>query len=219
MADEGLREIQLNGKQLVFLFMAATLVVVVIFLCGVMVGRGVRVVRANDLAVTTGDTSVDPTAPPPPATPPDAPDPSDPAEPAPVTPGGLGGLLAPDPPDETIGSTPAGAAAGPKSSPAAPPVPPRAASVKSQPPAKREGPEPAGTGYVVQVVALPDRRQADAVAARLSGKGYHAFVTTADSGSKPMYRVRVGKYPERHDAQLVAARLEKEEQFKPWITR
>ena len=40
--DEGFREIQLNGKQLVFLFMAATVVSVVIFLCGVLVGRGVR---------------------------------------------------------------------------------------------------------------------------------------------------------------------------------
>ena len=38
----GFHEIQLNGKQLVFLFMAATVVSVVIFLCGVLVGRGVR---------------------------------------------------------------------------------------------------------------------------------------------------------------------------------
>ena len=42
MSDDGFHEIQLNGKQLVFLFMAATVVSVVIFLCGVMVGRGVR---------------------------------------------------------------------------------------------------------------------------------------------------------------------------------
>jgi hypothetical protein len=41
MSDDGFHEIQLNGKQLVFLFMAATVVAVVIFLCGVMVGRGV----------------------------------------------------------------------------------------------------------------------------------------------------------------------------------
>src|SRR5829696_3131333 len=41
MSDEGFHEIQLNGKQLVFLFMSATVVAVVIFLCGVMVGRGV----------------------------------------------------------------------------------------------------------------------------------------------------------------------------------
>ena len=42
MNDEGFREIQLNGKQLVFLFMAATVVSVVTFLFGVLVGRGVR---------------------------------------------------------------------------------------------------------------------------------------------------------------------------------
>jgi len=44
--DDAFREIQLNGKQLVFLFMVATVVSVVIFLCGVFVGRGVRAERA-----------------------------------------------------------------------------------------------------------------------------------------------------------------------------
>ena len=42
MSEHEVHEIQLNGKQLVFMFMAATVVSVVIFLCGVMVGRGVR---------------------------------------------------------------------------------------------------------------------------------------------------------------------------------
>ena len=37
MADDGIHEIRLNGKQLVFLFMAATVVAVVVFLFGVMV--------------------------------------------------------------------------------------------------------------------------------------------------------------------------------------
>ena len=45
--DDGFHEIQLNGKQLVFLFMAATVVSVVIFLCGVLVGRGVRAERVS----------------------------------------------------------------------------------------------------------------------------------------------------------------------------
>ena len=43
--DEGFHEIQLNGKQLVFLFMATTVVSIVIFLCGVLVGRGVQNAR------------------------------------------------------------------------------------------------------------------------------------------------------------------------------
>lgn len=40
--EDGFHEIQLNGKQLVFLGMTTTLVSVVIFLCGVLVGRGVK---------------------------------------------------------------------------------------------------------------------------------------------------------------------------------
>jgi cell division septation protein DedD len=42
MAEDGFHEIQLNSKQLVFLFMATAVVAAVIFLSGVMVGRGVR---------------------------------------------------------------------------------------------------------------------------------------------------------------------------------
>jgi cell division protein FtsN len=43
VSDEGFREIQLNGKQLIFLVMAATVFSVVVFLIGVLVGRNVRV--------------------------------------------------------------------------------------------------------------------------------------------------------------------------------
>jgi hypothetical protein len=55
--DDGFHEIQLNGKQLVFLFMAATVVSVVIFLCGVLVGRGVRVERGA--AAETADDALE----------------------------------------------------------------------------------------------------------------------------------------------------------------
>src|SRR5919106_6924213 len=43
--DDAFHEIQLNGKQLVFLFMAVVVASVVIFLLGVLVGRGVRAER------------------------------------------------------------------------------------------------------------------------------------------------------------------------------
>src|SRR5579864_8194823 len=42
MAESGIREIQVSRKQLVFLFMASVVFVVVIFLLGVSVGRGSR---------------------------------------------------------------------------------------------------------------------------------------------------------------------------------
>jgi rare lipoprotein A len=78
--------------------------------------------------------------------------------------------------------------------------------------------EPAGKGFVVQVAAVRQRAEADTIARRLSSKGYPAFVTTP-AGAANVFRVRIGKYSDRREAESVAGRLEKEEQFKPWITR
>jgi cell division septation protein DedD len=73
--------------------------------------------------------------------------------------------------------------------------------------------------FVVQVASLRSRGEADAIARRLSSKGFPSFVTTPGSGGPRVYRVRVGKFIDRREAETVARRLEKEEQFKPWITR
>ncbi len=59
MSDEGFREIQLNGKQLIFLFMAVTVVLVVTFLFGVLTGRGVRQGAATEIAVGSADVAGD----------------------------------------------------------------------------------------------------------------------------------------------------------------
>jgi hypothetical protein len=46
------------------------------------------------------------------------------------------------------------------------------------------------------------------------------FVVDPPAGaSAPVFRVRVGPFPDRRAAQEVMRRIEKEEQFKPWITR
>ena len=235
MADEGLREIRLEGKQLVFLFMASTVVAVVIFLCGVMVGRGVRVVRASELAVRSADVVTDPTA----STPPSAGTAASPSSGTPVAPGETltypARLEGQDPPDETLqgptvppratagasASRPARLAAAVAAGPAKG-VPARVSPVRAEPvepaPSAVSG-EPAGTGFVVQVAAVTDRREADTIARRLAGKGYPSFVTVPGAGTPRMFRVRVGKYSDRRQAQSIATRLEKEEQFKPWITR
>jgi cell division protein FtsN len=34
-----------------------------------------------------------------------------------------------------------------------------------------------------------------------------------------VYRVRIGKFKTRREAETMAAKLQKEEQFNPWITR
>jgi cell division septation protein DedD len=84
--------------------------------------------------------------------------------------------------------------------------------------ANMEKPEPAGNGFVVQVAAVRQRAEADTIARRLSAKGYPAFVTTP-AGAANVFRVRIGKYTDRREAESIAGKLEKEEQFKPWITR
>jgi cell division septation protein DedD len=71
----------------------------------------------------------------------------------------------------------------------------------------------------VQVASLRSRGEADAIAKRLSSKGFPSFVTTPGSNGPKVFRVRVGKYADRQEAETVARKLEKEEQFKPWITR
>jgi DedD protein len=233
--DEGFHEIQLNGKQLVFLFMAATVVSVVIFLCGVLVGRGVRVERAT-IAENTAVTSAVETTP---AQPPPAPAPtpagSDPRTAAPPPPvddlSYFNRLEKEKAPQEELKP-----AASPKAEPRAerpsPPAPPKSeprAERPSSPAPPKEPPraasiapasaEPAGSGYAVQIAALNVRDEAEAIAKRLSSKGYAAYVLAPASGSPSIYRVRIGKFPSRREAESIAAKLKKEEQLNPWVTR
>jgi cell division septation protein DedD len=71
----------------------------------------------------------------------------------------------------------------------------------------------------VQVAALNARSEADAMAKRLSSKGYAAYVVAPPNGNPAVFRVRIGSYKTRREAEAMAARLQKEEQFKPWVTR
>jgi cell division septation protein DedD len=239
MPDHEVREIQLNGKQLVFMFMAATVVSVVIFLSGVMVGRGVRLPEAGVLAAGA-DPVVDPTAPL------DAPSPrialTDPA-PAPAQEKLTYAehLEAPVAPDEPLKP------AEPRPT-AAPPVAPAAAekaavtkvvspretkeTTRQAPAAEKASPkpepvaanksfaEPPGRGWVAQVQTFGSMSDAEALAGRLKAKGYRTFVTLNESGpASARYRVRIGKYPTRNEAAAVGQKLQREERFEPWVTR
>jgi len=240
MSDEGLHEIQLNGKQLVFLFMTATVVSVVIFLCGVMVGRGVPaqrgtpVLAADGTDPTSDEASSTASAADAAATPTAA---SSPAA-SPSTKLGLtypDRLEAPDPvPEEVPAGLPAHEAFATTAVAKVPPAPsPPKASSKSAAGSKSVVPAvataatskdasnavPSGSGFVVQVAAVRQKSEADSIRGRLARKGYPAFVSTAGPNGAPTYRVRVGKYPSKREADTVAAKLEREEQFKPWVTR
>lgn len=218
MADEGFHEIQLNGKQLVFLFMAATVVSVVIFLCGVMVGRGVRAPMAA-AAAATAESPIDPTA----SVRTSSPTAALTGERVPVsTQEALTyaeRLEAPIPPQEAFREEPVIPTAEPVVTAASrdPLLEPDPQLARTAPPAEADAAlaEPPGAGFVVQVGAHP-RRTAEAIAQGLAAKGYPAFVTQRGG----LFAVRVGKYTDRREAEAVADRLERDEQFNnPWVTR
>ena len=244
MSDEGFREIQLNGKQLVFLFMAATVVSVVIFLCGVLVGRGVRVAPVA-AEIATADVGPDLGAASSRSAPESSPPPAEPSTPA-STPAASAGattppaeelsyaerLLRDTPPEENLKQAPATPATKPPPPAPAPavqePVAPRAAAPVPAPTPTSQTPatgaftasDPSGPGFAVQVAISKDRREADTLAKDLIAKGYPAFVMDPAKGAPAgIFRVRVGKYKNRKDAEEIAARLKTNEQFAPWIAR
>ncbi|HTM32888.1 MAG TPA: SPOR domain-containing protein [Vicinamibacterales bacterium] len=244
--DDGFHEIQLNGKQLVFLFMAVTVVSVVIFLCGVLVGRGVRLDRGFTESATVEAAGPEPVPPPAaetvangsvPTTPKEnttfagtlssANPPIEKLKPAADAPTPKGEQVAPDPP---AAAPPAPAAAPPSaaakeaksgagSTPAAPSAKAAAPEKKPEAPPNPALAEPQGPGVAVQVSAFRVRGEAEALANRLVGKGYTAYVVAPAPGAPALFRVRVGKFKEPREADRIAQKLKKEEQFDPWIVR
>ena len=230
--DDGFHEIQLSGKQLVFLFMATTVVSVVIFLCGVLVGRGVRGEIVNAAATTSPAAASGPTAsvaatPPSEAPPPDNLTYKD-------------RLESEKAPAETLiakADTPSAPVSAPVVAPPRPvdvPAPPPAVTAVKQPETKQPDTEktPQGTTgaseatakksgiWAVQVVALTDQAAANAVVQRLTSKGYPAFLVRPQPTSPVQnYKVQIGKFEDRSQAEQVAGRLKREEQFQPWILR
>jgi len=227
--DDAFREIQLNGKQLVFMAMAFVVIGVGIFLMGVLVGRGVRSERGlPDGSDATMAAAVESEPPLPPASVGQG------SSDTPVTAGEqltyAERLTGNEPSTEALkkSAEPEPAAEAPAPKPEAPitaspaPAPAPAAPAPAAPapaPAAAVAGEPAGTGFAIQVAALRERTEADTIVKRLAGKGYPAYVLAPAKGAPSVFRVRVGKFKERREADTVAARLQKEEQFKPWVVR
>ena len=211
MADERIQEFNLDGKQLAFIVILGIAVAVAVFLCGVMVGRGVRPPQVATASlgaagsVESGD-SVDPLA---------------------ELSASGGPRKLPDDDlrymDHLAKNPPATPLREPVAEPVAPPPPPT-------PPEKAEKvdkvekvvadtslDEPPGPGFVVQVSSLTKRPEADTIARRLRDMGYRSFVSETMAGGL-RYRVRVGKFKSREEAKAIAARLEKEGQFTgAWV--
>lgn len=222
--EEAFHEIHLSGKQLVFLFMATTVVSVVIFLLGVLVGRGVPSRQAHDqvsdpLAGAVSAASAPAAAPSsvPEQTAAEAAPPSD----APPVPDETDDVLSYTKRLESDASaveslSPRAEQRRPAPEPSTRPAARTTSAAAASSQTLAGSPQP-GT-WVVQVHALRDRSVAAGIVQRLAAKGYPAFLVAAGPPTGA-YKVQVGRYKDRDEAQKVIERLKKEEQFKPWITR
>lgn len=241
-AEDGFHEIQLSGKQLVFLFIVTTSVVVGVFLFGVLVGRGARETRSEE---PTPATSAAPST----SAPVDTSDPRI-AEPPPIPAESDKAADSEKPdalsyPDRLTGDKPAreslkGSSEEPRPGPAvvAPPkeaiaavkepANPKAAAPKPEAPApvpSRTAPVDVPTAgragtWLVQVIATRDQAVATSVVKKLTSKGYPAFLINPVAGApQPFYKVQVGRYNDRSEAEQVSQRIKKEEQFQSWILR
>ena len=230
-ADEGFHEIQLSGKQLVFLFIVTTTVIVVVFLCGVKVGRGVRAAEGDEPEQSAAAATAATVPPQPQPVPEAGPPAAEPPAPAAETPEELSyhkrlqGNATPaeklksvedKKPGEPPKSTPPPAASAPaQKSPAA------ASARQAATPDDAAVPSSGKSGtWVVQVIATRDREVASSVVKKLAAKGYPAFLVTPAAGAaQPFYKVHVGRYDDRAEAEHISTRIKKEEQFQSWITR
>ena len=207
MSDDGIHEISLNGKTLVFIFMATTVLLVVTFLLGVLVGRGARKLQALNQKVLTSDVVEE--------------DLVEEFEMAPevvlpedetVQMGDLsypGRLTSPDVMQESV---------NPDSGLIEEVLPSEVESIiTEQTPLAGSSLESVKVGFTVQVTAVRSREDAEAMLEQLLSDDYPAYLLEPKSPAE-LYRVRVGQYQDQKEADDMRRRLE-EAQFPAWITR
>ncbi|HVR72179.1 MAG TPA: SPOR domain-containing protein [Vicinamibacteria bacterium] len=210
--DDYYYEIQLTNKQLVFYFMAGASGLILSFLAGIMVGRGVDSAAGEVQASRPAaeERLVEETP--------------QPAAPA-AEDLGYARRLEGDRVDDTLerprpSSPPVSVAAARRSAPTpAPPVKTAKAPPVARPAASATtaASGAASTGsFTIQVGAFKDGASAESVVGRLKEKGFEAYVV-APAAADGLFNVRVGSYRARADAERVQARLRDEEKFKPFI--
>jgi cell division septation protein DedD len=216
--DDYYYEIQLTNKQLVFYFMAGAAGLILSFLAGVMVGRGVESsapggVETRPVTEERVVAEQSPAA--------ETPAPSDYSYPQ---------RLESDRPEEGLerpggaGRTPAAtpAPAPRTATPAATPKPTPAPALPTPPP-PRAGPLPkalasTASGFAIQVGAFKDKASADGVVKSLRARGLPAYAMAPAGRSGGLFTVRVGVYRDRADAEAVQDRL-RDDKFKPYILK
>lgn len=79
--------------------------------------------------------------------------------------------------------------------------------------------KPAGGKFTIQVSAFQSRSQADHLVSNLKNKGYDAYIAQAVIPGKGIwYRVRIGNFGSRDDAQKTANTLKRKEGISTYVT-
>jgi cell division protein FtsN len=112
--------------------------------------------------------------------------------------------------EEAAAPPPAPAPAAPEPAPAN--KTPKAAKNAAAAPAVPKG------SYVIQVFSSPDQAQAERIRGKLVGGGQKAYLSPIDRGGRTMYRVRIGPFKSRADAQGVADKVRKGYKLDTWVT-
>jgi len=240
--DDYYYEIQLTNKQLVFYFMAGAAGLVLSFLAGVMVGRGVegsamgavetRPVTEERVVAEQSPASAQATPAPgdfsyPQRLESDKPEEglertraaspppaSRAASPSPAARTAAPAVLPPAPTPRPTTTAPAAAAQAPAPTPTPAPAP---ATARPAGPLPKAQPQTAA-GFAIQVGAFKDRASADTVVRSLKTRGFPAYAVAPAGRGGGLFTVRVGVYRDRGDAEAVQARLN-DDKFKPYILK
>lgn len=108
-------------------------------------------------------------------------------------------------------------AAKPAAKPARAEETPAAASTPTRTARASQPSVPKGS-VVIQVFSSPDKAQADRIRSQLAGGGYTAYLSPVEKAGHTMYRVRLGPYGSRDDAQKVAEKVRKGYKLDTWVT-
>lgn len=113
--------------------------------------------------------------------------------------------------------------------PTRPAPPPREEPAAAEPTPSPEPPSPGppspappagggGSDLIVQVFSSRDRDQALKIVSRLQDGGRDAYLSPVEVDGEPMYRVRLGPFSDRAQAESVSAQLRRDFRLDTWIT-
>lgn len=238
-------EIQLDNKQLILVFLAGVTVCVLIFILGVMVGKGKKEAEMASLAKAEPKTAAqEPQEP--------SKEPQDiktavetqPVQPVKETKGKKGkeqqaqtdqysfyDLDKKDSKDEKLTPEKTTAKTGKEVAKTAqntvPPKPeptqPKAAAPQETPttsaPVAEDTTAAPGSSrrYTVQVMATASKSKAEQQLSALKAKGYSAFMDEEKSGTSSVFKIRVGKFGDPDSAKKTAARLKQDLKLETWV--